>query len=82
MLKTKLLSLFFICATFQLSAQITVNFTFTGAVQTWEVPGRVSTISINAIGAAGGEVGNMNGAGGDASGNLARALLKSINMKP
>jgi gliding motility-associated-like protein len=66
------LSIFFLFLSFFLFSQTTVNFNFTGSVQTWVVPPCVTSISITAAGGDG---------GGSAGGNGA-VVTGTINVTP
>ena len=55
------------------TAQATINFNYTGAVQTWTVPAGVTSINVQAFGAQGNSnaLGVAGGLGGSATGTLA-----------
>jgi hypothetical protein len=76
-LYTAISSLLFCSAVF---AQTTVNFVYTGSVQTWVVPPGVTSITVDARGAEGGD--GINPSNGDGQGGLGGRVEAIIPVTP
>ena len=72
--------LFLLLTTWSINAQTTVNFAYTGAMQTWTVPAGVTSVMVIAKGGQGGSGGGAGGLGGKVSATLTVAAGQVLNI--